>query len=144
MDVEEDKETFLIYDTQGDSKIDSTDIGDVLRALGTNPTQGDVEKIIKEIDPDGTRRISFEEFIPLLHAQQNKTHAAGLGHFIEAFRIYDRDNNETVSAADMRHLLSNLGESLTDEEVDNLLKAYPPAEEDMINYDEFCKKVMEN
>ena len=61
MDVEEDKETFLIYDTQGDSKIDSTDIGDVLRALGTNPTQGDVEKIIKGITVKAFKPATYKQ-----------------------------------------------------------------------------------
>lgn len=40
----------------------------------------------------------------------------------EAFRIFDRDGNGTISAAELRHVMTNLGEKLTDEEVDEMLR----------------------
>lgn len=42
-----------MFDKRGDNKIDSDQIGDVLRALGLNPTQQEVKKIVQEIDPKG-------------------------------------------------------------------------------------------
>ena len=37
---------------------------------------------------------------------------------IEAFKVFDRDGNGFISAAELRHVMTNLGEKLTDEEVD--------------------------
>jgi calmodulin len=37
---------------------------------------------------------------------------------IEAFKVFDRDGNGLISAAELRHVMTNLGEKLTDEEVD--------------------------
>merc|ERR1711881_345069 len=110
------------------------DIGNILRALGTNPTNEDVKKIITEIDPSGDKRISFEEFIPLLTAQSKKKMGGSFEHFVEAFRIFDRDNNAMVSAAEIRHLLSSLGEKLTSEEVDCLVSGMEDTA-GMINYE---------
>ena len=36
---------------------------------------------------------------------------------IEAFKVFDRDGNGFISAAELRHVMTNLGEKLTDEEV---------------------------
>ena len=47
------KDAFALFDKRGDSKIDSNQIGDVLRALGLNPTEAEVQKIVQEIDPKG-------------------------------------------------------------------------------------------
>lgn len=35
----------------------------------------------------------------------------------EAFKVFDKDGNGFISAAELRHVMTNLGEKLTDEEV---------------------------
>lgn len=39
-----------------------------------------------------------------------------------AFGVFDKDNSGTISAAELRHVMTNLGEKLTDEEVDEMLR----------------------
>ena len=40
----------------------------------------------------------------------------------EAFRVFDKDGNGHISAQELRHIMTNLGEKLTDEEVDEMIK----------------------
>ena len=40
----------------------------------------------------------------------------------EAFKVFDRDNNGFISAQELRLVMSNLGEKLTDEEVEEMIK----------------------
>ena len=47
------RDAFALFDKRGDGKIDSDQIGDVLRALNLNPSQAEVLKIVQEIDPKG-------------------------------------------------------------------------------------------
>ena len=37
----------------------------------------------------------------------------------EAFKVFDKDGNGFISAAELRHVMTNLGEKLTDDEVSN-------------------------
>ena len=62
----------------------------------------------------GEKRVSFDEFVPIyLHAQKNKTaRKQGFEHFVEGFKIFDRDGNGLVSAAEIRHILTSLGRLL--------------------------------
>ena len=53
------KDAFALFDKRGDGKIDSDQIGDVLRALNLNPTELDVKKIVAEVDPQGGKFIVF-------------------------------------------------------------------------------------
>ena len=39
-----------------------------------------------------------------------------------AFRVFDKDGNGFISAAELRHVMTNLGEKLTDDEVDEMIK----------------------
>ena len=47
------RDAFGLFDKRGDGKIDSNQIGDVLRALNLNPTELDVKKVVAEVDPSG-------------------------------------------------------------------------------------------
>merc|ERR1711944_93239 len=66
--IEDFKEVFQLFDTKGDGLIQVSQVGEVLRALGTNPTEGEVKKLITstctEKGPDA--RVTFETFLPML------------------------------------------------------------------------------
>ena len=40
----------------------------------------------------------------------------------EAFKVFDRDNNGFISAAELRHVMTSIGERLTDDEVDEMIR----------------------
>ncbi|KAK4358468.1 hypothetical protein RND71_020697 [Anisodus tanguticus] len=60
----------------------------------------------------------------------------------EAFRVFDKDQNGFISAAELRHVMTNLGEKLTDEEVDEMIREADVDGDGQINYDEFVKVMM--
>lgn len=41
---------------------------------------------------------------------------------MEAFKVFDRDNNGFISAAELRHVMTSIGEKLTDDEVDEMIR----------------------
>lgn len=43
------KEAFALFDTEGDGKIDSDQIGSLLRSLNLNPDDEDIDKIEKDV-----------------------------------------------------------------------------------------------
>ena len=47
------RDAFVLFDKRGDNKIDSQQIGDVMRALGLNPTEAEIKKVCQEMDPSG-------------------------------------------------------------------------------------------
>lgn len=38
------------------------------------------------------------------------------------YQVFDRDNNGFISAAELRHVMTSIGEKLTDEEVDEMIR----------------------
>ncbi|XP_055956993.1 calmodulin [Patella vulgata] len=54
----------------------------------------------------------------------------------DAFRIFDKDGNGFINAAELRHVLCNLGEKLTDEEVDEMIREADLTGDGQVNYDE--------
>ena len=39
-----------------------------------------------------------------------------------AAQVFDRDNNGFISAAELRHVMTSIGEKLTDDEVDEMIR----------------------
>jgi len=141
-DVEEFREAFSLFDKIGDGKVDCSEIGDILRALGLNPTEADVGKVLAEIDPSGEKRISFEEFAPLYQNHKRKSVLLTCDQFGDIFRIFDRDNNGMVSIAEVRHILTNLGEKLNSKDVDQLVAGLED-NKGMINYEDFVRGIID-
>ena len=53
----------------------------------------------------------------------------------EAFKTFDKDGNGQISAAELRHVMTNLGEKLTDEEVDEMIREADIDGDGQVNYD---------
>lgn len=52
---------------------------------------------------------------------------------------YLQDGNGYISAAELRHVMTNLGEKLTDEEVDEMIREADIDGDGQVNYEEFVQ-----
>ncbi|CAG5128312.1 unnamed protein product [Candidula unifasciata] len=138
-ELNEIKETFTLFDTRGDEKIAACQLGDVLRALSQNPTEQEIRKCGFSQNPDA--RISFETFFPILQTISKNRILPSMEDFVEGFRVFDKDQNGTIASAELRHILTSLGEKLTEEEVDQLLSGQEDSQGN-IQYEEFIRLVM--
>ena len=48
------KEAFSLFDKDGDGTITTKELGTVMRSLGQNPTEAELQDMINEVDADGT------------------------------------------------------------------------------------------
>jgi calmodulin len=136
-EIGEFREAFSLFDKNGDGTISSAELGTVMRSLGQNPTESELQDMINEIDVDGNGTIDFEEFINMMAKKMRESDSEE--ELREAFRVFDKDGNGFISAAELRHVMTNLGEKLTDDEVDEMIREADLDGDGTVNYEEFVR-----
>jgi len=84
--------------------------------------------------------IDFPEFLSLMSRKMRDTDTEE--EMVEAFKVFDKEGNGFISAAELRHVMSNLGEKITDEEMDEMVREADVDSDGNINYEEFVKMMM--
>uniref|UniRef100_A0A0K0E289 EF-hand domain-containing protein n=1 Tax=Strongyloides stercoralis TaxID=6248 RepID=A0A0K0E289_STRER len=136
------KEVFNLYDEELDGKVDVSQIGDVIRACGLKPTNAQVKKAYGgEEMKKGSKRITFEEWLPIYEQVKKEKEVGSFADFLEGLRVFDKEESGKIYKTELRHVLLALGERLTADEADELLKDAADAE-GLVNYEAFIKKVM--
>ncbi|XP_035825997.1 neo-calmodulin-like [Aplysia californica] len=127
------KEAFSLFDKDGDGTITTKELGTVMRSLGQNPTEAELQDMINEVDADGNGTIDFPEFLTMMARKMKDADTEE--ELKESFRVFDKDGNGFISAAELRHVMTNLGEKLTDEEVDEMIREADTDGDGQVNYD---------
>lgn len=144
-EIEDVREVFDLFDFWDgrDGMVDGHKVGEFLRCCGLNPTCELVNKnggCVK----GGDKQYKFEEILPIFQAVSKETDTGTFADFMEAFKTFDREGQGFISSAELRHVLTSLGERLTDEEVDDIIKSTDLQEdlEGNVKYEDFIKRVM--
>ncbi|KAJ6760124.1 hypothetical protein OIU79_025067 [Salix purpurea] len=76
--IAEFKEAFSLFDKDGDGCITTKELGTVMRSLGQNPTEAELQDMINEVDADQNGTIDFPEFLNLMARKMKKSSSEAL------------------------------------------------------------------
>lgn len=88
--------------------------------------------------------LKLDEFLPIYSQCKKDKEQGCYEDFLECLKLYDKQENGMMLAAELSHTLLALGEKLTDAEVEEVMKdCLDPEDEDgFIPYGPFLKKMM--
>ncbi|KAL1507007.1 hypothetical protein AB1Y20_007869 [Prymnesium parvum] len=113
---------FNRFDGDKSGQISAPEMLQVLRLLGSNPSQAEFKTILQAIDRNNDGVVDFLEFAQVWWEREQESIEDDFQEELQlAFKIFDADDSGFITAQELRDKLTTLGERMTDAEVDELL-----------------------
>ena len=167
--MQELREAFDLFDTDGSGTIDTKELQVALRALGFDSKKEKVRKMIADIDLDGSgalprRRppsprvpcdpgscprltahlcthgagtIDFEEFVEMMTGKMGDRDSPE--EIRRVFKLFDDDETGKISFRNLKRVARELGENMTDEELQEMIDEADRDGDGEINEEEFLR-----
>ena len=91
--------------------------------------------MVAEVDDDQSEELDFQEFALLMARRLKGTDESEL--LADAFKEFDLDGSGMISPDEMRLVLNQLGETLSEEEVDDFIQNVDMNGDGQIDFEEF-------
>jgi calmodulin len=112
---------FDSFDKDNDGEISVSELGAVMKAMGENLTEAQLQNLISEADDDGTGTINFNEFVKFISSKNRDDEAVKERELLDAFQVFDRDQNGFISMDELRHILTSFGHKFDEEELEDIM-----------------------
>jgi len=130
------EDVFKKFDANGDGKISRSELSELMKSLGGNATEEEVGAMVSEADLDGDGYIDLSEFVAL-NTDQTVSSSRRLQDLKDAFNVFDRDGNGSISPSELHHVLTSLQEHCTIGDCHNMIKGVDSNGDGQVSFDEF-------
>ena len=136
--MEEIKEAFNLFDTEGKGNIDVRELKAAFRALGFQVKKAEIRQMFIDMDKDlSSATITFDEFVEMVTPRmQNRDSREEI---MKVFALFDDDNTGAISFKNLKRVATELGENLTDEELQEMIDEADRDGDGVINEEEFYR-----
>ena len=134
-EIEELREAFNLFDTNGDGTIDPKELKAAMQSLGFEAKNHTVYQMISDIDKNGTGDIDFEEFLDLMTVKLGDSDSPE--DVQKVFDLFDDDKTGFISIHNLKRVAKDLGESMSDAEMLEMIERADSDNDGQINFDDF-------
>lgn len=134
---QEIREAFDLFDTDGSGTIDTKELKVAMRALGFENSKEELRKLVSQVDKDGSGTVDFTEFLDIMTSKMGDRDSRE--EMIKAFRLFDDDETGKISFRNLKRVALELGESISDEELQEMIDEADRDGDGEVSQDEFIK-----
>uniref|UniRef100_A0A8D0B6P0 Calglandulin n=1 Tax=Salvator merianae TaxID=96440 RepID=A0A8D0B6P0_SALMN len=131
------RDAFDLLDAEGTGTIDVKELKVAIRALGFEPTKEELRRIVSEVDKEGSGKISFDAFYSVMTHKMSE--ADPKEEILKAFKLFENQETGKISFSNLKQIASEIGENLTDEELQEMIDEADVDGDGEVNEQEFLK-----
>jgi Ca2+-binding EF-hand superfamily protein len=118
-EIEEIREAFSMFDTEGTGKIDPKELKAAMHSLGFEKKSPTVYEMICELEEAGPE-VDFDQFLDAISSKLgNRETREGIDRI---FDLFDDDKSGTINLSNIKRVAKELGETMGVEELKEMLK----------------------
>ena len=140
------REAFDLLDQNGDGLISPTDMENVICSIGLEPATH-LPVLMRDVDKDGTGQICFDQFVSLVTKAKKaarRSSKATPEQLLQAFKVFDVRDNGYLTAKDLHHVMTKLGDTLTEEEAEEMISESDVKEQGKMTFEEFVRMLTDS
>lgn len=138
--MESFKKTFELFDGENSGYIPITELATVMRALGQNPSDQELEEYVLGYDPSNSGLIHYDSFRALMLKRLKRDDKEK--ELLDAFRAFDKAGTGNVKCEDLRDAFLAYNKDLNEEQVEEMIKEFDSAGLGDIGYREVVKNII--
>jgi len=133
-----------LFDKDNDGLITISELRTVMRSLGHNIPESDINEMLKLSDKDDVAvntLVDYKEYFDLfIKTMSNLTEKEKEEDIIENFKKnYDRDNTGFIQTSELKHMIVQCSEKYSDEEIEEILRLADIDSDNYISYEDFVR-----
>jgi len=129
------REAFDIFDSDKTGTIDKHELRVALRAMGFDVSKNEILEIMESKDPENTGSINFAAFQEIVGAKMAQRDP--IEEIRKAFVLFDDDHTGKISIKNLRRVARELGENMTDDELQAMIDEFDADKDGQISEAEF-------
>ncbi|KAL0908205.1 hypothetical protein M5K25_022683 [Dendrobium thyrsiflorum] len=132
------EQMFCYFDENGDGRISSAELKSCMSAVGYDLSLEEVRAIIESMDAaGGDGLLRLEEFIKLIEREEEDD-----TEMIEAFKMYEMEDQGCITAKSLKRMLSRLGYSRNIEVCQEVIDIFDTNNDGVLSFEEFKNMMM--
>merc|ERR1711881_248499 len=139
------KSAFTLFETQAQGAVSKNEMGTIIRALGLNPSEAQLARIIDMIGPEDSGFVLYDKFLPVVLDILKTRQLDGEllvrdteEDIIQAFQVLDAELRTYVNGEELKDQLMTMGERFTQDEAMEMLNTAADPETAVVRYADYA------
>lgn len=134
-EADEIREAFNLFDTDGTGMIDPKELKAAMQSLGFEAKNPTIYQLISDLERSRAGPIDFEDFLDEITSKLGDRETRDGIHKI--FALFDDDRTGTLSFKNLKRVAKELGETMTDEELREMIERADSNGDGEISFEDF-------
>ena len=131
------REAFNIFDDNSDGSISKNKLHLLLKIFKQKPSENEYINAFESLGIRNKKKINFNEFLMIIAKLTQNTKINEQRYFQKLFDKMDRNKNGRISIHEIRYIVRNSNENISEEEIELLIKEVDTDGDGLISFDEF-------